>query len=360
MSTLNHTKREISAKIVYYGPGLSGKTTNLELIHQKINPDKRGKLISLETKTDRTLFFDFLPIEMGEIHGYKMRFHIYTVPGQVFYNETRKMVLRGVDGIVFVADSQRDLMEDNIVSLRNLEENLRGMKREVGQLPIVLQYNKRDLHSVSSIDEMNRLLNPRGLPYCESTAVLGDGVIATLTRIIRMVADSLLKSYRDLGTIPERADEPPCPPPLEVVKPFTSDRVQSPKVPDASEGREEVRFDEQDFETFEPSPASPDDRPDQPVDFEPSPSLEPSPSFEDETPKVTIAECGPTRKISSSQIEVPIIFECEDAATRIPLNLVISIGSPNEPGLSEHSPTPTFDPKEEDLPEIEILSEDDE
>ena len=354
MSTLNHTKREISAKIVYYGPGLSGKTTNLELIHQKINPDKRGKLISLETKTDRTLFFDFLPIEMGEIHGYKMRFHIYTVPGQVFYNETRKMVLRGVDGIVFVADSQRDLMEDNIVSLRNLEENLRGMGREVGQLPIVLQYNKRDLHSISSVDEMNRLLNPRGLPYCESTAIIGDGVIATLTRIIRIVAESLLKSYRDLGTIPESSDEPPCSPPLEVVKPFAPDRVQNPEVPAASEGPEEIRFDEPHFETLDKPPASPDDHLDQPVDFGPSPTLE------GEAPKVTIAECGPARKISASKVEVPIIFECEDDATRIPLNLVISIGSPDEPVPSQHSPTPTFDPKEEDLPEIEILSEDDE
>jgi len=354
MSTLNHAKREISAKIVYYGPGLSGKTTNLELIHQKINPDKRGKLISLETKTDRTLFFDFLPIEIGEIHGYKMRFHLYTVPGQVFYNETRKMVLRGVDGIVFVADSQRDLMEENIVSLRNLEENLRGMGREIEQLPLVLQYNKRDLHSVSSVEEMNRLLNPKELPFCESTAILGDGVIATLTRVIRIVADSLLNSYSDLGTIKKSSDEAPCSPPFEVITPDISSQPQDSEAPAAPDRPEEIRFDEPLFESFDAPSVSPDGSPDSMVDSVPTDSRK------GEAPQMTIVECGPAHKVSPSRIEVPIIFECEEDTTRIPLTLVISIGSPNESFHSRSQPDLPPDHKEEDLPEIEILSEDDE
>lgn len=194
MALLNHAKNELSAKIVYYGPGLSGKTTNLEWIHKKLEPDKRGKLISLETKTDRTLFFDFLPVQIGEIQGYRLRFNVYTVPGQIFYNETRRMVLKGVDGVVFVADSQKEMANENLENLRNLAENLKSIGKSISEVPVVFQYNKRDLQNTLSVQEMNRLLNPKTLPFFEAIAVHGEGVLTTLTRIIRMVADHLKRS----------------------------------------------------------------------------------------------------------------------------------------------------------------------
>ena len=191
MALLNHAKKELSAKIVYYGPGLSGKTTNLEWIHRKLAPDKRGKLISLETKTDRTLFFDFLPVQIGEISGFRTRFNVYTVPGQIFYNETRRMVLKGVDGIVFVADSQKEMANENLENLKNLAENLRSIGKELSKVPLVIQFNKRDLANILSVEEMNRLLNAPGLPFFEAVAVKGEGVLTTLTRITRVVADHL-------------------------------------------------------------------------------------------------------------------------------------------------------------------------
>lgn len=191
MALLNHAKKELSAKVVYYGPGLSGKTTNLEWIHRKLAPDKRGKLISLETKTDRTLFFDFLPVQIGEISGFRTRFNVYTVPGQIFYNETRRMVLKGVDGIVFVADSQKEMANENLENLKNLAENLRSIGKELSKIPLVIQFNKRDLPNILSVEEMNRLLNAPGLPFFEAVAVKGEGVITTLTRITRVVAGHL-------------------------------------------------------------------------------------------------------------------------------------------------------------------------
>lgn len=206
MALLNHAKKELSAKIVYYGPGLSGKTTNLEWIHRKLAPEKRGKLISLETKTDRTLFFDFLPVQIGEISGFRTRFNVYTVPGQIFYNETRRMVLKGVDGIVFVADSQKEMANENLENLKNLAENLRSIGKELSKIPLVLQFNKRDLTNILSVEEMNRLLNAPGLPFFEAVAVKGDGVLTTLTRITRVVADHL-----KLTLFSSPIDEAPAP-----------------------------------------------------------------------------------------------------------------------------------------------------
>src|SRR3990167_5143085 len=154
MVLFNYATKEITLKVVYYGPGLCGKTTNLQNIHQKLNPQTRGKLISLATETDRTLFFDFLPMELGMIRGFRVRFQLYTVPGQVYYNATRKLVLKGADGVIFVADSQKEMMERNVEAFQNLKENLRINSLDPATIPLVLQYNKRDLDNLSSIEEM--------------------------------------------------------------------------------------------------------------------------------------------------------------------------------------------------------------
>lgn len=187
MAVINYSKKEISAKIVYYGPSVCGKTTNIQSIYASIKPDQKGKLVSLATEADRTLFFDFLPIEIANIRGFKTRLHFYTVPGQVYYNSTRRAVLTGVDGLVFVADSQRDKMEENIESLANLEENLNYYGKSMKTLPLVIQYNKRDLPDATPVAEMNQILNPDGYPYFESVAPTGEGVLQTLTRVTKMV-----------------------------------------------------------------------------------------------------------------------------------------------------------------------------
>ena len=187
MAVINYSKKEISAKIVYYGPSVCGKTTNIQSIYASIKPTQKGKLVSLATEADRTLFFDFLPIEIANIRGFKTRLHFYTVPGQVYYNSTRRAVLTGVDGLVFVADSQRDKMEENIESLANLEENLNYYGKSVKTLPLVMQYNKRDLPDATPVSEMEQILNPDGYPYFESVATTGEGVLQTLTRVTKLV-----------------------------------------------------------------------------------------------------------------------------------------------------------------------------
>ncbi|MEK6583587.1 MAG: ADP-ribosylation factor-like protein, partial [Nitrospirota bacterium] len=191
MALFNYTSREINAKIVYYGPGLSGKTTNIKSIYEKISPEKKGKLITLPTYTDRTLFFDFFPLEAGEIKGYKMRFHLYTVPGQVFYNATRKLVLKGADGVVFVADSQDGMMDSNLESLYNLKKNLADHGINMDDFPVVLQYNKRDLPGVLPIDVLDKTLNNRGVPYFSASASTGEGVLETLTAVSKLVLGDL-------------------------------------------------------------------------------------------------------------------------------------------------------------------------
>jgi signal recognition particle receptor subunit beta len=157
MVSINYASREVCCKIVYYGPGLSGKTTNLQYVHAKVPQKTRGDLISLATEADRTLYFDFLPINIGSINGFAAKFQLYTVPGQVYYNATRKLVLRGTDGIVFVADSQADKMDDNIESLMNLEDNLKEYGYSIDEIPVVIQYNKRDLPGVLSVGPGSRL-----------------------------------------------------------------------------------------------------------------------------------------------------------------------------------------------------------
>jgi len=194
VALFNYATRELSAKIVYYGPGLSGKTTNIEMIHKMLRPDQKGRLISLPTETDRTLFFDFLPIDLGQIKGFKVRYHLYTVPGQVFYNATRRLVLQGVDGVVFVADSQRDMTGSNMESLKNLIDNLSSYGKKLEELPFVLQYNKRDLKNVMTMQEMDAELNYMNVPTYEAVAPAGKGVTETLVGVSRLVFAHLRKT----------------------------------------------------------------------------------------------------------------------------------------------------------------------
>jgi hypothetical protein len=224
MSMINYASREINCKIVYYGPGLGGKTTNLEHVYGKVAPEARGKLISLATETERTLFFDFLPVDLGTIRGFKTRFHLYTVPGQVYYNASRKLILKGVDGIVFVADSQMDRMEANQESMQNLYDNMQEYGYDLTRMPFVIQYNKRDLPNAATIDELQATLNPgwevtepgrqrhtpdpthpseslvlqlttgewvERAPSVEAVAVTGDGVFDTLRTVSKLVLKSL-------------------------------------------------------------------------------------------------------------------------------------------------------------------------
>ncbi|HKI50827.1 MAG TPA: GTPase domain-containing protein [Geothermobacteraceae bacterium] len=193
MSFINYASREINCKIVYYGPGLCGKTTNLQYIYQKTDPTAKGKMISLATETERTLFFDFLPLALGEIRGFKTRFHLYTVPGQVFYDASRKLILKGVDGVVFVADSQEERLDANIESLLNLEENLEEQGYQLEKLPFVMQYNKRDLPNVTSLDELRKLLNPDGVPEFEACAMTGEGVFETVKAVAKQILMELKK-----------------------------------------------------------------------------------------------------------------------------------------------------------------------
>src|SRR5437868_12166553 len=176
MSFINYMAREINCKIVYYGPGLCGKTTNLQYIYERTNPSAKGKLISLATETERTLFFDFLPLSLGEIRGFKARFQLYTVPGQVFYDASRKLILKGVDGVVYVADSQIERTEANVESVENLRTNLGEQGYDLDKIPYVIQYNKRDLPNAAQLDELQKLHNPNGVLHCEAVAPKGDGV----------------------------------------------------------------------------------------------------------------------------------------------------------------------------------------
>ena len=193
MSFINYSAREINCKLVYYGPGLCGKTTNLQFIYNKTRPESKGKMISLATETERTLFFDFLPLSLGEIRGFKTRFHLYTVPGQVFYDASRKLILKGVDGVCFVADSQLERMEANIESLDNLRFNLEEQGYDLDKLPYVIQYNKRDLPSAVPVEELRQTLNTAGVPEFDACAVTGEGVFDTLKALAKQVLTELRK-----------------------------------------------------------------------------------------------------------------------------------------------------------------------
>ncbi len=191
MSMINYASREINCKIVYYGPGLGGKTTNLEYIYERVNPTTRGKLISLATETERTLFFDFLPVNLGSIRGFKTRFHLYTVPGQVYYNASRKLILKGVDGVVFVSDSQVERMDANIESMYNLAENLNEHGFDLQRIPFIIQYNKRDLPNAAPLTDLESAINPMGVSCYEAVAIHGDGVFDTLKSVSKLVIKNL-------------------------------------------------------------------------------------------------------------------------------------------------------------------------
>ncbi|HVZ61596.1 MAG TPA: ADP-ribosylation factor-like protein [Terriglobales bacterium] len=193
MSFINFAAREINCKIVYYGPGLGGKTTNLQWVFEKTGDQKKGKMISLATETDRTLFFDFLPLDLGTVRGFRTRFHLYTVPGQVFYDASRKLLLRGVDGVVFVADSQEERMDANIEALENLHDNLREHGYDASKVPYVLQLNKRDLPNALSTAQLKEELNKGNAPVIEAVAFRGEGVFETLKEVSRQVLVELKK-----------------------------------------------------------------------------------------------------------------------------------------------------------------------
>lgn len=229
MVQINFARKEINCKLVYYGPGLSGKTTNLEMVHAKTPDAHKGELTSISTDGDRTLFFDFMPLDLGEIAGMKTKFHLYTVPGQVYYNSTRKLVLLGADGVIFVADSSRAKLEDNKVSLDNLRENLAEMGKEFGKFPIVFQWNKRDMPDAMSPEELAKELNVVGAPAFEGVASRGEGVFQTLKALSKIVLASINSTD---GGMSQAADGPraaPAPKAAPVAKPSAPPAASAPK-----------------------------------------------------------------------------------------------------------------------------------
>ena len=239
MATVNFSRREILCKIVYYGPGLCGKTTNLQSIHAKMPENLRGNLTSVATKQDRTLFFDLLPLELGKVKDFTIRLQLYTVPGQVYYNASRKIVLKGVDGVVFVADSQRGKMTENQDSLKNLGDNLRENGADPSQIPIVLQFNKRDLAPVYTVEELNQELNPNNLGYFEAIATTGQGVFNTLKRITELVVTDIKSRLEAAERVPAApapaAPTPPKPPmPAPAAAPVFAPASSAPVAPAAA------------------------------------------------------------------------------------------------------------------------------
>jgi signal recognition particle receptor subunit beta len=244
MVVFNYSGKEVSAKVVYYGPGLSGKTTNLEHIYGKVPEKQRGKMVSMKTKTDRTLFFDFLPLSAGEISGFKTRFLLYTVPGQVYYNATRKLVLKGADGIVFVADSDPELREANKESFANLEKNLAEHGMSLTSIPIVLQYNKRDVTNAMSIDMLNGDLNRGNWPVVEAVAIQGDGVFETFKEITRNVFQKMHARFNknagaaepmETGVAPASVPPPPSAPRMDAPQGASAPAIHDASAPIDSE-----------------------------------------------------------------------------------------------------------------------------
>ncbi len=259
MALFNYATKEITLKIVYYGPGLSGKTTNLQHLHSVLSPERRGKLLSLATEADRTLFFDFMPVELGKIKDFSIRFQLYTVPGQVRYNATRKLVLKGADGVVLVADSQRMMRDQNSESLANMKENLLANNLDPADIPVVFQYNKRDLDDIMSVDEMNRELNPNGFPYFEAVAIDGLGVRETFDTATKLILKYISRKHRIDVKLTEKIEKPlPEPPVAEPVADRLLEPIVEPAVSPAVDPVVEAQVYSPDQEPARAEPKGPD------------------------------------------------------------------------------------------------------
>jgi signal recognition particle receptor subunit beta len=378
MAVFNYAKKEIDAKIVYYGPAISGKTTNLQFIHQHLKPDQRGKIVSLATNEDRTLFFDFLPIELESVRGFKTRIHLYTVPGQVYYGATRRAVLTGADGVVFVADSQVNRMEDNLISFKDLEDNLRYYGKKIETIPLIIQYNKRDLPDILSVEELNQKFNRFNSPSFESVATQGKGVFESLTMACRLVLKAIetgVESRRSPG-VAEKAPAPaskslhlgkvtsppefplPRPEPAPSARPLVMEKVgaatkggqpilETPRAVSMPKERE-VPLSEAGNAGKSPSlkmerleeekkPVTPPQlgkaverkKPDFSFKLEKGAEIKPSPSVEKKVPhgneNVRIVSCGQARVSSPGSLQIPLILEVEAAQKSLSLSVNLSV-----------------------------------
>lgn len=372
MAVFNAAKREIDIKIVYYGPALCGKTTNVQCIHKMLAPHQRGDLMSLATKDDRTLFFDFLPIELGDVRGFKTRFHVYTVPGQVYYALTRRAVLTGVDGIVFVADSQKNKLQENIESLNDLNENLKYYKKDLSTVPFIIQYNKRDLDSILPIAELNKTLNTMNIPFYATSALQGTGVVETLTAICKLVLKQMDKASekkrRPQPAPALKTFESPLPePPLAVqeardeepiikifsdgappVAPVQQEPIAAP--PDEAIGigigigiGSSEGFEASPLEPLrlEETPAAPNTEPEFSIDTSYLPSSLTQPSLTFDEPKlssdipslglrtevedgISNVSCGQPQKVSDTAIKIPITFTIDQLQKECSVTITIT------------------------------------
>jgi len=342
MALFNYATRELSAKIVYYGPGLSGKTTNIEMVHKMLRPDQKGRLISLPTETDRTLFFDFLPIELGQIKGFKVRFHLYTVPGQVFYNATRRLVLQGVDGVVFVADSQREMANSNMESLKNLIDNLSSYGKKLEEMPFVIQFNKRDLRNAAPVAELDGALNFLHVPTFEAVAPAGKGVTETLVGISRMVFAHLRRSLLMPGEMAAHDD----------IGNLADARIRKTFSPEAVEPLEEISEVEEIRDVGEGAFPAPAEAPSPPI-----------PVAEVELEPTTLRTSQPAKpavefeELSEIEVEIPE-REPEPLPPAIPPPSIAESMPP--PPLPPETPPPSVEvsipppPLETPLPSVEV------
>jgi len=336
MALFNYATRELSAKIVYYGPGLSGKTTNIEMVHKMLRPEQKGRLISLPTETDRTLFFDFLPIELGQIKGFKVRFHLYTVPGQVFYNATRRLVLQGVDGVVFVADSQREMTNGNMESLKNLMDNLSSYGKKLEDLPFVLQYNKRDLRNSATVADLDAALNFLHVPTFEAVAPTGRGVTETLVGISRMVFAHLRKTllmpgemaaHDDIGELADarirKTFSTPQAEPLEEISDVEEIREGGEAAPPAEPGAAVAEVD------LEPTSLRTVETPKPPVEFEELSEIEveaPEGGTGTESPAFTVTADAEGSGLTFLKFEPP--FVSPEGQAVLPALFIDAAGNP--------------------------------
>ncbi|NOY23940.1 MAG: GTP-binding protein [Acidobacteria bacterium] len=306
MVFFNYSTMQMVIKVVYYGPGLCGKTTNLEYIYSKTSSNSRGEMVSLETETDRTLFFDLLPIDVGVIGGFKTRFQLYTVPGQVFYNSTRKLVLKGVDGIIFVADSQIPMLDANLDSYENMKENLRELDVDVHSIPVVLQYNKRDLKNIVSVEELNKKLNVDGLPFVESSAINGTGVFETL----KLASKHTLLSVKKKMAAPQKEKPAPAPAPVTLTESSSPAPESETALPVKKEIQEDVKAPIREISAAYLQNGSGNDAKIVPIDTrsdnpDPDPEPKTKPQHSHDAPKLTLDDLldEPTTPTKSRKIK---------------------------------------------------------